>query len=404
MNDLQRLIERLAEQLNRSVAIDDVHDRLLTYSPHYGAVDEQRLASILHRRGNPEAVEWGRQFGVHQATGYVRVPKNPDRGILSRICVPIRSQGLHLGYLFIIDAEESMTADEIESAIQAAQQAAAILHRQSLFDNLERARERELLRDALDLDVEVRRGAIGSLVEESLFDVERPVVALILDITGPAGATDRTAAAEIALAQARRLAPLRQSLYLVRQNYAILVITADRTLPPTDTAARMRAEYWRALGRTGQPTGVRVGVGNQVSSIAELPVTYARARSAVEMGRRLGLDRVVPWEDLGVYRVLSELPLSRLNADSLHPALAHLAEDPDGEQLLETLEVYLDNGGDATVSAEKLFLHRSTLYHRLSRIERIGEVSVKRGTNLLDLHVSLKLLRILETEGPEMSS
>ncbi|MYW97917.1 PucR family transcriptional regulator [Amycolatopsis rubida] len=403
MTDLQRLTEQLAERLNRSVAIDDAHNRLQTYSPHYGAVDEQRLASILHRKGNPEAVEWGLEFGVDRATGYVRVPTNPDRGILSRVCVPIRSQGLHLGYLWIIDAEESMTAAELESAEEAGRQAAVIMHRQTLFDNLERARERELLRDVLDADPEVRQEAMRLLAEESLFDLDRPVVALILDIAGPAGASDRAAAAEIALAQARRLVPLRHSLYLVRQSHALLVVAVDRILPTADIATRMRAEYWRALGRTGQPLGVCVGVGSQVGAIAELRTSYRRAQSVIEVGRRLRLDRVVSWEKLGVYRILSELPLGRIDSDTLHPAIARLVADADGDQLLETLEAYLDNGGDATVSAEQLCLHRSSLYHRLARIERIGQISVKRGTNLLDLHVSLKLVRLL-TDRPETTS
>ena len=44
MSELQRLTERVGEVLSRSVAIDDPNMRLLAYSPHYGAVDEQRLA------------------------------------------------------------------------------------------------------------------------------------------------------------------------------------------------------------------------------------------------------------------------------------------------------------------------------------------------------------------------
>ena len=116
MSELQSLTDRLGEQVSRSVAIDDPEMRLQSYSPHYGAVDEQRLASILHRQANPEAIEWAGLHDVRSATGWVRVPANPERGMLSRVCVPIRFGDQLLGYLWLIDQDESMTSADLALA------------------------------------------------------------------------------------------------------------------------------------------------------------------------------------------------------------------------------------------------------------------------------------------------
>ena len=42
---MQRIVESLASELQRSVAVDDLSLRLLSYSPHYGPVDPARLHS-----------------------------------------------------------------------------------------------------------------------------------------------------------------------------------------------------------------------------------------------------------------------------------------------------------------------------------------------------------------------
>ncbi len=77
------------------------------------------------------------------------------------------------------------------------------------------------------------------------------------------------------------------------------------------------------------------------------------------------------------------------------PAPIHtLIAAPDGETLLTTLEAYLEHGGDAAGTAAELFLHRSSLYKRLHRIERLAGVDLRSGNDRLQLHVGLILWRL----------
>lgn len=381
MSDLQRLTDRVGEQLARSVAIDDPQMRLQSHSPHYGAVDDQRLASILHRKANPEAIAWARKHGAHQATGWMRLPANPEFGMMSRVCVPIRFRDLHLGYLWLIDADETLTAEEIAVAVRAADEAATILYRDGLLNNLQRARERELLRDLLDDDPAVRAEAVSGLAEDALMDVSRPVVVLVLDTSDP---VDGEEAADLSLVHARRQLPIRRGLHLVRPDHGILVVAVDRDTRPVELAARVKADYERGLRRTG----ARVGIGAQVTRPADAYQSYRQAQQATRIGRVLGLDGIVEWSELGIYRMLAELPFQQINLDLLHPALGKLA---GRAELLHTLEVFLDLAGDIKATSEQLVIHRTTLYHRLVKIEEIGEVSLKKGTDRLALHLGLKL-------------
>ncbi|MEV6984101.1 helix-turn-helix domain-containing protein [Sphaerisporangium sp. NPDC051017] len=390
MSDLQRLTDRVGEQLSRSVAIDDPQMRLQSYSPHYGAVDEQRLASILHRKANPEAIEWARRHGAQHATGWFRLPGNPEFGMLSRVGIPIRFRDLHLGYLWLIDAEESLTAEEIAVAERAADEAANILYRDGLLNNLQRARERELLRDLLDDDPAVRAQAVSGLAEDALMDIARPVRVIVLDTEEPADHDDRANAADLSLAHARRQLPIRRGLHLVRPDHAILVVAVDRDTRPVELAGRIKADYERGLQGAGADSG-RVGIGTQVAHLADARLSYRQAQQATRIGRVLGLDSIVEWSELGIYRILAELPFQQISLDLLHPALGKLAERDEPGQLLHTLEVFLDLAGDIKATSEQLVIHRTTLYHRLAKIEEIGGVSLRKGTERLALHLGLKL-------------
>lgn len=392
MTDLQRLTEQLGERLERSVAIDNPQMQLQAYSPHFGAVDEQRLASILHRQAHPEAIEWAMEHGVQHADDWVRLPASPERGMLNRICVPVRHDGVLMGYIWLIDADESINAEELDLAREAAHRAADIMHRDGLIANLRTARERELLRDLIDDNGAVRDQAMSGLAEESLFDVHRPVQAVVLDTSADVDVHDRVEITEVALIRIRQRLPERRSLHLTRPDHGLLVLTPDEHTRTADVASRLYREYRRLIGDTETP--VRAGIGTLCDVVTDVRTSYRRARAATHVGGILGLRENVTWAELGIYRLLSVLPVDEIVADVLHPGVIRLAAHPDGEQLLHTLEVFLDAAGDVASASAQLYLHRTTLYNRLSKIERVGALDLKRGAERLDLHLSIKLARL----------
>jgi DNA-binding PucR family transcriptional regulator len=94
-----------------------------------------------------------------------------------------------------------------------------------------------------------------------------------------------------------------------------------------------------------------------------------------------------------VYRTLAQLPAGAEAAASLDPRLATLLDRADGP-VITTLETYLDLAGDAKASAERLSLHRGTLYYRLQKAEQIAGVNLRNGGDRLALHLGFKLARL----------
>ncbi len=71
-----------------------------------------------------------------------------------------------------------------------------------------------------------------------------------------------------------------------------------------------------------------------------------------------------------------------------------LENDPRG-QLIETLGVYLDQGGSQRLAAESLGIHRNTLSYRMRQIDAALTVDLDNPHTRLTLHVAVAIHRIL---------
>ncbi len=121
---LQIIVDSLAADIGRDVAVDDRQIRWLVHSPHHEEPDPARMRSILTRRVSDEALEWAFSFGIEEAEGPVRLPANPEIGAEARVCIPLRARDVLLGFMFIVDAEETLGAAELAQAEEAANAAA----------------------------------------------------------------------------------------------------------------------------------------------------------------------------------------------------------------------------------------------------------------------------------------
>ena len=108
-DEVQALVEQLSAELDRSVLVDDASLRLLAYSPTLGSEDEVRRTAILTRETPRVIRDLHFAQGIATATQPVRTAPRPDIGLESRVCVPIRCQGALFGYLWLIDADQSLT-------------------------------------------------------------------------------------------------------------------------------------------------------------------------------------------------------------------------------------------------------------------------------------------------------
>jgi sugar diacid utilization regulator len=386
-DELQLVIEGLARDLARAVAVDDRDLRLLAFTSHSGAVDDARQQAIMTRQAPAKAAAWARSHGISKATKPVRIPANAELGMLPRVCVPLRAHGAHFGFLWLIDPDEALTDADLRQAAAAAAQCAEVLHRLRVREDLADARERELLRDLMSDDASVREMAAAEVIGADLFDLRGPMTAMVVGAFGTSAESEAvrrqlTAAIERAVSDL----PRRTCVRLIRPTHGLVVASA----------AALRSRPHLAEDLAGHKGGavLAVGTGAPVTRLSDLATSYQQAQRALRVAAMVPMFRpVAHWSELGVYALLSELSMDRLVETAVHPAVRRLLrEEPS---LAETLEGFLDRAGDTKVLAADLHLHRASVYYRLNRIQEITGIRLDDGEQRLALHLSLKVARLI---------
>jgi hypothetical protein len=376
-------LDALAGFIGRGTAAVDRDSRLIGHSANAEGLDPVRIASILNRRVPVEAIAWLSSFGIGSAIKPVRTPPRPQLKMEGRVITPIRRGSMLLGCLVTDDSPRPLTPAEMEKV-----EACSLLLSDYMPDPVTSgcrqhdgsALELLLRGDASDVSVASRLiGAAGfdrELSMRMLHCMIRPVpdssapppVALLVDAVLDGG----LGAASVMKPDCSEAAVL--------------------TCLPDDELRTLLNGRLRALAHL--PTGsLMIGVSDPFKYLSQARVPWRQAMLGAYLGwEARDLRPAVWWQHCGSYRAL--LDLVPTTGDVPIGPLGPLLATRSRATLVQTLEVYLDRGGDAHRAATELAIHRTTLYQRLSRIAQITAKDLRDGDDRLLLHVHLRLWRL----------
>ncbi|MGH3825147.1 MAG: PucR family transcriptional regulator [Pseudonocardiaceae bacterium] len=358
--------------LERSTAI---HDQLTRVA--VSGEGQEGIAQAVHTlTGYPVAVEdrygnlraWA---GPDRPEPYLKDPQARREQMLRRALRegrPIRETGRLvaiarpredvLGVLALIDPDR--TAGEPE--LVALEHGATVL-----------AMELARLRSLADTELRVRRELVDHLLsgadEQSAltlaqtldYDLERPHQVLVVEGRG------RRRDEEAFFHGVRRAArDIGAGALLVSRGRAVVLLS-----PAGAPFERLRGAVLAELGG-GK---CRIGVGGVSERPSEFPRSYREAQFALQMQTvAKGVAQVVHFENLGVYRLLSEVPDPAGVERFVRTWLGDLLDYDSRKQsdLVDTLTEYLECGGSYDAAAQSLSVHRNTLKYRLQRIRELS--------------------------------
>lgn len=166
----------------------------------------------------------------------------------------------------------------------------------------------------------------------------------------------------------------RPFIRCVGNRFTFLLVEKQPVSRPRKLLDRVMAELQRILVQLmGADTTIRFGVSRSSQRFTDASKHLAEAEQALLFQH----ESASPYfADLGLFRLLFHIPqepvLHSFILDYLGPLIQY--DEKHGSSLVHTLRVYLDCHLSKQETAEKLFIHRQTLYHRLEKIkECIGE-------------------------------
>jgi hypothetical protein len=365
----QDLIDGISRLADASATLEDRDFNLVAFASQSGGLDVIRERSILQRRSTPEVRAWFESFGIARSERPVRTPADPEHGVLPRVCLPARWNGVTYGYVWLLEADGPLDDELLNGAMHEASRAGALLAQQARV----RQRTEERLQNLLSPERAVSEEAAEEIAAIGLVERDRRIAVMVLE-------TVRGEDWQSVPLNLWRLP--RSVLAAAETDHISLLVPGPHSVEDIGNRAR-------ELYRERHMADVIVGIGSPRKDLAEARASWREARLAARVARAVPAFRPsAAWADLGIYRLLACGPQRELRDAVVDPAVRRLIEEPD---LLLTVQTYLDHAGSAQQTAAALSIHRQTLYHRLEKVERVTGLDLSDGRDRLRLHLGVSL-------------
>ncbi len=226
------------------------------------------------------------------------------------------------------------------------------------YEMLQRSMAGDVLAEALtgnlypeELQAKLRPFGIGEQAAVLAFSLSDPAVAAPL--------------LERALARAEV-----HSLVAIRAGLLCAVVDIDGVEPdPVELAGRIRSELAARLGKVG-------AAASRPAATHSLRLSFHEARCALEAARLRNGDTpetIASYRDLGAFQLLLSLQDDDALMSYCRGVLGPVeqGEGEYGDELLRSLDVFIENNGHWEKAAGALYCHRHTLRYRIRRVEQL---------------------------------
>jgi purine catabolism regulator len=148
---------------------------------------------------------------------------------------------------------------------------------------------------------------------------------------------------------------------------------------------------------------IRLSVSNKKMKPEVLRQAYKECLEAFVLAERLEMvDKVVRFGAIELAYVFKHVPDDEMSMYSNEVLAELLGKEPDyAQEMLRTLEAFLEHDGQMNETAKHLFIHRNTATYRLEKISEILGVDFKKINDILRLKLAFMFRRMLKEKSTE---
>lgn len=381
------LAEMLADLIGHSISIENERFEAIA-NKNIAEVDEARRYTMVNGRTNPiliEALEHIYLPQIRDSLRPVHLPQLPDVGLeMERLLAPIVVHGEIYGYMWIIADVHALSQIDLMAVEAGATVAALLMLYQESVQSAEASLKGSLMAQLIEGDG--NRETI--LTDQSLrygVDLRSPYVMMIVETFGSSSYHPTRTYRTINQILTQR------EVQAVAGQFAGQVVILVQANQELEDLAKILVERIRE-----QNGGVRIGMSMICKGAEQVGAAHIQCVEVLEISRRLGWQALLAkFADLGYMHTLFHAGEASLRNNPYVPVLRGLLDEKQAD-LFNTLETYLDEGGNSVQTADVLHIHRSTLNYRLARIREICDVDLSSAETRINLQIALKLMRLFD--------
>lgn len=379
------LAEMLADLMGHSISIENERFEAIA-NKNIAEVDQARRYTILHGRTNPHLIDALEDIYLPKIRDTLRpvyLPIIPEVGLeMERLLAPIVVHGEIYGYMWIIADVHGLSQIDMMAIEIGATVAALLMLYQESVQTAEASLKGSLMAQLIEGDA--NRETI--LTDQSLrygIDLRSPYLMMVVeaDNSQPRYVTHLYRSINQVLTQSEIQAVAGQFAGQV-----VILVQANQDIKQLSDTLVTR------LGNNG----ARIGISMTFREASNVSHAHQQCVEVLEISHRLNSEDTVQYfADLGYIHTLFHAGINSLHHNPYVPALRNLLDEKQAD-LFNTLEAYLDEGGNSVQTAENLHIHRSTLNYRLTRIREICNVDLSSPAVRMNLQIALKLMRLFD--------
>jgi purine catabolism regulator len=193
----------------------------------------------------------------------------------------------------------------------------------------------------------------------------------------------------------------RQVICEIKDNRLILILPIlsddNKTFDEKEYVEIFRNLQQRLI-EENQMTTFSIGFSNPIDHISKIPQAFLEAKQTLEIGYSLQKKQFIhTYRTQQVTELIRSIPDNKLH-DFYSYCLGELAftDQPERQELLNTLDVFLNHESSIAETAKVMFLHRNTVQNRINRCEALLNISVKDPIDTLKIRIALVIHRLLQ--------
>ncbi|WP_257347423.1 PucR family transcriptional regulator [Pseudalkalibacillus decolorationis] len=182
--------------------------------------------------------------------------------------------------------------------------------------------------------------------------------------------------------------PFEQNIIFEKNNHFFAIV--QYSLPHNQNMLAQLIEVFQPTILDSSIEDMHISISPPFQDLKDFDDKIKSSTKIMEIGLKVRPDeKVYAYDKLGIYEILINLSTDPFAVKYTEEVLQPLAST-DG-QLLETLIAFLNENGNVSRTAEKLFIHRRTMTYRLQKIKELINMELDDPENLFILRFCLKI-------------
>ena len=146
----------------------------------------------------------------------------------------------------------------------------------------------------------------------------------------------------------------------------------------------------------GDGNGVHISYGTVINELKEVSRSYKEARMALDVGRIFFEEQnIIAYSQLGIGRLIYQLPIP-LCKMFIKEIFDGKSPDEFDEEILTTINKFLENSLNVSETSRQLYIHRNTLVYRLDKLQKSTGLDLRVFEDAITFKIALMVVKYMK--------